>query len=75
MKGRAGIGPVEISANEWAAACNRRDGYWLYAVFNCASPMPEAYAVQDPFEKLIARARGRMVLEATAIFQCAERLA
>ena len=75
VKGRAGIGPVEISANEWAAACNRRDGYWLYVVFNCASPMPEAYAVQDPFGKLLARARGGMVLEATSILQSGERLA
>jgi len=26
VKGRAGVGEVEVSANEWAKACNLRDG-------------------------------------------------
>jgi hypothetical protein len=74
VKGRVGIGPVEISANEWAVACNRRAAYWLYVVFNCGSVAPEAHAVQDPFGKLIARSRGSMLLEPASILQSSERL-
>jgi len=40
VKGRAGIGDVEITENEWAKACNLRDRYWLYVAFNCASSQP-----------------------------------
>lgn len=38
VKGRAGVGEVEVSANEWARACNLRGEYWLYVVYNCATP-------------------------------------
>ena len=40
VKGRADLGEVEVSENEWAKACNLRDGYWLYVVFDCATPRP-----------------------------------
>ena len=30
---RAGVGEVEVSANEWAKACNLRESYWLAAVY------------------------------------------
>src|SRR5690606_10109907 len=40
VKGRAGTGDVEVSSNEWARAANLRDGYWLYAVYDCATPAP-----------------------------------
>ncbi|MEK6717765.1 MAG: DUF3883 domain-containing protein, partial [candidate division NC10 bacterium] len=52
VKGRAGTGEVEVSANEWAKACNLRDGYWLYAVYDCATPSPRLVRVQDPFGRL-----------------------
>ena len=42
VKGRAGVGEVEVSANEWAKACNLRDSYWLFVVYDCATPNPEA---------------------------------
>ena len=35
VKGRAGIGDVELTENEWAKACNERERYWLYVVFDC----------------------------------------
>jgi superfamily II DNA or RNA helicase len=38
VKGRAETGDIEVSANEWAKACNMRQGYWLYAVYDCAKP-------------------------------------
>jgi hypothetical protein len=37
VKGRAGFGGVEVLANEWANACNLRDRYWLYVVFDCGT--------------------------------------
>jgi superfamily II DNA or RNA helicase/transcriptional regulator with XRE-family HTH domain len=72
VKGRAGVGEIEVSDNEWAKACNLRERYWLYVVFNCAGAHPELHRIQDPFRKLIARAKGGMVLDASAILQSAE---
>ena len=57
VKGRAGAGDIELSDNEWAAACNLRGGYWLYAVYDCATPRPRVVRVRDPFGKLVARSR------------------
>ena len=57
VKGRAGTGPVEMSENEWAKACNLRDEYWLYVVFDCATPHPRLVRVRDPFAKLLVRSR------------------
>lgn len=55
VKGRAGTGEIEVTDNEWARACNLRSDYWLYAVYHCATPMPQMVRVQDPFEKLLVR--------------------
>ena len=33
-------------------------GYWLYVVFDCATPRPRLVRVQDPFGKLLARGTG-----------------
>ena len=57
VKGRARAGDVELSENEWAKACNLRDGYWLYAVYDCATPRPRLVRVRDPFAKLLPRSR------------------
>ena len=57
VKGRASSGNVEMSDNEWAKACNLRGGYWLYVVFDCATPHPRLVRVRDPFAKLLARGR------------------
>jgi hypothetical protein len=63
VKGRAGTGDVEVSANEWAKACNLRDGYWLYAVYDCATPSPRLVRVQDPFGRLLAKAKGSVLID------------
>ena len=55
VKGRARSGSVEMSDNEWAKACNLRDRYWLYVVFDCATPHPGLVRVCDPFGKLLAK--------------------
>ena len=57
VKGRAHSGGIELKENEWANACNLRDGYWLYVVFDCATPRPRLVRVRDPFGKLIAKSR------------------
>ena len=40
VKGRAGIGDVELTENEWRNACNQRGRYWLYVVYECGTPHP-----------------------------------
>ena len=61
MKGRSREGSIEVSDNEWAKACNLRDKYWLYVVFDCATPNPRLLRIRDPFGKLLAKS-----LESTA---------
>ena len=67
VKGRAGTGAVEVSGNEWAAACNLRGRYWLYVVFDCATPRPRLVKVRDPFGRLLAKAKGSVVIAASRI--------
>ena len=67
VKGRAETGAVEVSENEWAAACNLRDRYWLYVVFDCATPRPRLVKVRDPFGHLLAKAKGSVVIAASEI--------
>ena len=57
VKGRAGSGSVQVSDNEWAKACNLRTEYWLYVVYDCATPRPRLLRVQDPFAKLLVGSR------------------
>ncbi|MFO8009279.1 MAG: DUF3883 domain-containing protein [Dehalococcoidia bacterium] len=47
VKGRAGIGEVALSNNEFKTAQRLKKDYWLYTVFNCAST-PEIHTIQDP---------------------------
>ena len=73
VKGRAGTGDIEVSANEWAKACNMRDGYWLYAVYDCATPTPRLVRVQDPFGNLLAKAKGSMLVSARQVIEYGNR--
>ena len=74
VKGRAGTGHVEMSENEWAKACNLRDEYWLYVVFDCATPHPRLVRVRDPFAKLLVRSRESIAYTITseAVIEAAE---
>jgi hypothetical protein len=65
-------GGVKVSANEWAKACNLRDRYWLYVVFSCATPQPRFVRVRDPFGRLLARAKGSVLIQAGQIISAAE---
>ncbi len=62
VKGRAETGDIEVTANEWAKACNMRQGYWLYAVYDCATANPRLVRVQDPFENLLAKFKGSVLI-------------
>ena len=72
VKGRAAIGDIDVSENEWAKACNLREGYWLYVVYGCATPSPRLVRVQDPFGSLLARAKGGVIIDEQAITSAAE---
>ncbi len=72
VKGRANVGDVELTENEWVQACNHRERYWLYVVYDCTGPCPRLLRVQDPFGKLIVRAKGSVVISRLAIIEAAE---
>ena len=58
VKGRAGRAAVRMELNEWRQACNLGERYWLYVVFGCATPTPQLYRVQNPFQSLLASEHG-----------------
>ncbi|HLG17852.1 MAG TPA: DEAD/DEAH box helicase family protein [Blastocatellia bacterium] len=47
VKGRARVGDIALTANEYKAAQSLGDDYWLYVVFNCLSE-PQVTALQNP---------------------------
>jgi superfamily II DNA or RNA helicase len=46
-KGRAGVGEVALSSNEYRTAQRLGEDYWLYVVFDCAT-VPSLKPIQDP---------------------------
>ncbi len=54
VKGRAGVGGVALTPNEWIKAQRFLKEYWLYVVVNCKTK-PELYRIQDPASKLSPR--------------------
>src|SRR5262249_41107058 len=47
VKGRAGVGVIALSENEYRTAQRLKGDYWLYVVFNCGSTA-QLHTVQDP---------------------------
>jgi hypothetical protein len=47
VKGRAFVGEVGLTANEYRTAQRLKKDYWLYVVFNCAS-VAEIQIIRDP---------------------------
>jgi hypothetical protein len=47
VKGRAGVGEVALTANEYRTAQRLVDDFWLYVVFDCAAS-PDLKLIQDP---------------------------
>jgi hypothetical protein len=62
VNGRAGIGDVELTENEWSRACNLRERYWSYVVYDCGTSDPRLLRIRDPFYKLIATAKGGVII-------------
>jgi len=72
VKGRAGVGDIELTENEWVKACNERGRYWLYVVFDCGTSHPRLLRVRDPFGKLVVKAKGSVRIDGAAILESAE---
>jgi hypothetical protein len=47
VKGRAGIGEIAVSENEYKTAERLGQDYWLYVVYNCGAT-PEVHLIQNP---------------------------
>lgn len=47
VKGRATIGEIAVTSNEYKTAERLHKDYWLYVVYNCASK-PAIHTIQDP---------------------------
>ncbi len=47
VKGRATIGEIAVTSNEYKTAERLHKDYWLYVVYNCASKT-EIHTIQDP---------------------------
>ena len=63
---------MELTENEWAKACNERQRYWLYVVFDCGTEHPRLLRVRDPFGKLIVKAKGSVSIKEKALFEAEE---
>ena len=72
VKGRRAVGDIELTENEWARAANLRQDYWLYVVYDCATGQPRLLRVQDPFQKLIVKAKGGVIIDEASVFEVAE---
>jgi SNF2 family DNA or RNA helicase len=47
VKGRAGVGEIALTTNEYKTAERLKNDYWLYVVFNCASTLA-VHPIQAP---------------------------
>ena len=71
VKGRARVGDVTLHDNEWTAAINQREDYWLYVVYDCGTSDPRLIRIQDPFGTLAATPTGDVVIDEQEIFRVA----
>jgi len=65
-KGRARVGGIELTENEWAQAQNHPDRYWLYVVYDCETA-PVLRRIKDPAGKGIGRPKGSVTIEAIEV--------
>ncbi len=47
VKGRAAMGEISLTANEYKTAQRLGDDYWLYVIFNCCSK-PQVTVIRNP---------------------------
>ncbi|OUJ69895.1 helicase-related protein [Hymenobacter crusticola] len=48
VKGRAGVGEIALSSNEYRTAQRLKQDYYLYVVYDCATPTPQLHIHRDP---------------------------
>lgn len=72
VKGRRRGGEVEVKDNEWVKAAILRGDYWLYVVYDCATPNPRLIRIQDPLSNLLVRDRGGVIIGEAAILGAAQ---
>ena len=48
VKGRAGVGEIALSANEYRTAQRLKKDYYLYVVYDCATSSPQLHIHRDP---------------------------
>lgn len=48
VKGRAAVGEIALTANEFKTAERLKQDYWLYVVFQCATELPSINIIRDP---------------------------
>ena len=63
--------PLKQTSLDSAHEKNMRQGYWFYVVYDCATPNPRLVRVQDPFESLLAKSKGSVLISAKEIGQAA----
>jgi hypothetical protein len=73
VKGRARVGDLELTPNEWAQANNHRDKYWLYVVFNCETT-PALRRIADPVAKGIGQPKGGVTIDAGDVLRMSDGL-
>jgi hypothetical protein len=66
VKGRAHVGSLELTENEWAQAQNHSDRYWLYVVYNCETS-PVLRRIKDPAGKGIGPPKGGVTIDAIEV--------
>jgi hypothetical protein len=67
VKGRAIVGPVELTTNEYEKLVTLGHEGWLYTVYDCAATHPTLHRVRDPMRALRGRLKGSVIVEAAAI--------
>jgi hypothetical protein len=72
VKGRAMIGDVELSENEWIKAYSHGSAYWLYVVYRCATANPQLWYIQNPAHKRIGRPPGGWIIDQAEVFESGE---
>ncbi|MBX5457447.1 MAG: DUF3883 domain-containing protein [Thermogemmatispora sp.] len=72
VKGRVGLGPIEMTENEYRRAQNLGAKYWLYCVFECEKAAPVLRRVQNPCAKLIPYPKGSVQFAPADIQRAAE---
>ncbi len=74
VKGRSGIGMVELTEKEWLKAENDKGSYYLYVVFKCKTDKPLLCIRKDPFSNLDSVPRGGVLIESKEILEKSEQI-